>query len=603
MKKTIVSGLVLAAACAWGATDPADIAAFRDARFGMFIHYGLYAQLGGRWKGEKMEYIGEWIQSRFRIPNAVYSALAKEFNPSKFDADEWAREAKDAGMEYMVLTTKHHEGFAMFGSKASDYNIVDATPFKRDLFGELAAACRRHGLKVGLYYSQCLDWHEHDAADVVERRGTNRGTLKTGMDWGNSWDWPDASKKVIDRYLKAKVYPQLKELLTNYGDIFVIWFDCPMGMTHEQTVELREYVRSLQPHTLVNSRIGLDLGDFGSLGDNQLLAGKSEFPLESPCTLNDTWGFKYDDHNWKSAARVACMLAQTVSCNANFLLNIGPRPDGRFPDASSDVLADLGKWRRKTGFEIRGTAASPFPSAMPWGWCTVAKGNVLQLVVKPEWTGNELELCGIRNRVTAATASFAQDGETLVVKLAPPDDLMPRVVRLTLDGAPDIVPTAMPQNGELVLLPSAAVRTRSGRANDGTKTVLGAAGERFGGKVCEITRRGAFSTWHHPGDAIVWKVAFPKPGRYRVQVCTECREHSGAWRGERTLKLSAAGATVEKAIAKDRPLPQPVYALVESDLGEIEVKSAGETEIVLENVVAGPLAHSHDLMELRLVRQ
>jgi len=598
--KALSLSLVLAAS-AVSAADSADLAAFREARFGMFVHYGLYAQLGGRWKGERMEYIGEWIQSRFRIPNAVYSALAKDFNPVKFDADEWAREARDAGMEYMVLTTKHHEGFAMFGSKASDYNIVDATPFGRDLFGELAAACRRHGLKVGLYYSQCLDWHERDAADVVANRGTNRGNLARGMDWGNSWDWPDASTKDISRYLKAKVYPQLRELLTNYGDIFVIWFDCPMGMTREQTVELREYVRSLQPHTLVNSRIGLELGDFGSLGDNQLLAGRSEFPLESPCTLNDTWGFKYDDHNWKSAYRVACMLAQTVSCNANFLLNVGPRPDGRFPDASSDVLADLGAWRRRTGFEIRGTKASPFPGAMPWGWCTVARDGALQLVVRREWT-RDLELCGIRNRVRSASVPFVQEGELLTLRLAPPDSLMPRVVRVALEGEPDIVGTAMPQNGELVLLPSAAARVRSGAAAGEEKTVLGAAAEKLGGKACEVTRRGAFSTWHHPGDAIVWKASFPKPGRYLATVRTECREHSARWRGERTLRLTVGGESLVKEIAKDRTLPHTVYDLAESVLGMIEVKAAGETEIVLENRSAGPAAHSHDLMELRLVR-
>ena len=602
MKTGILAAVLALATLGANAANPVDVAAFREARFGMFIHYGLYAQLGGRWKGERMEYIGEWIQSRFRIPNAVYSALAKDFNPSKFDADEWAREAKDAGMEYMVLTTKHHEGFAMFASKASDYNIKDATPFGRDLFGELAAACRRHGIKVGLYYSQCLDWHEYDAADVVERRGTNRGNLAKGMDWGNSWDWPDASKKVIDRYLKAKVYPQLKELLTNYGDIFVIWFDCPMGMTHEQTVELREFVRSLQPHTLVNSRIGLDLGDFGSLGDNQLLAGKSEFPLESPCTLNDTWGFKFDDHNWKSSYRVACMLTQTISCNANFLLNIGPRPDGRFPDASSDVLADLGAWRRKTGFEIKGSKASPFPSAMPWGWCTVSKDDVLQLVIRKEWQG-DLELVGIRSRIKSATAPFVQDGETLTIKLAPPDDLMPRVVRLVPEGKLDVVSTAMPQNGELLLLPSAAVRTKSGAATDGEKVVLGAAAERFGGKACEITRRGAFSTWHHPGDTIVWKAAFPKAGRYRALVRTECREHSSKWRGERTLTLTVGKSSIEKAIVADRSLPHTVYDLAESDLGVIEVMAPGETEIVLENRRASATAHSHDLMELRLVRE
>lgn len=190
-------------------------------------------------------------------------------------------------MTYVVLTTKHHEGFSLFASRASDFNVVDATPFGRDVFAELAAACRRHGLKVCLYYSQCLDWHELDAADDVACR---RGNF--GMDWGNAWDWPDASKKDITRYLKNKVYPQLKELLTNYGEIFYIWFDCPFGLTKEQTVELREYVRTLQPNTLVSSRIGYGLGDFGTFGDNQMVADRTTFPIEVAMTLNDTWGLK-----------------------------------------------------------------------------------------------------------------------------------------------------------------------------------------------------------------------------------------------------------------------------------------------------------------------
>ena len=272
---------------------------FRRARFGLFVHWGLYAQAGGRWKGQTMDYIGEWLQSRFRIPNVEYSALAKEFNPVSCNPEAWVRAAKDAGMSYIVLTAKHHEGFAMFKSEASDFNVVDATPFKRDVFAELAAACRKHGVKVCFYYSQCLDWHEPDAADVVESRGGN-----FGMDWGNSWDWPDASKKDMERYLQGKVYPQLKELLTKYGDVFYVWFDTPFGMTAEQTRALREYVRKLSPNTLVNSRIGCGFGDVGSMGDNREFAGRAKGLQESPITLNDTWGFKWDDHNWKSALRL-----------------------------------------------------------------------------------------------------------------------------------------------------------------------------------------------------------------------------------------------------------------------------------------------------------
>ena len=562
------------------AANEADIAAFREARFGMFIHWGLYAQLGGRWKDETMDYIGEWIQSRYQIPNAEYTKLAKDFNPVKFDADEWARQAKDAGMEYVVFTTKHHEGFSMYATKVSDYNIVDATPFRRDVFGELAAACRRHGLKVGLYYSQNLDWHEFDAADPRENVGGRRTALANkGMPWGNSWDWPDATEKNLDRYLQAKVYPQLKELLTNYGDIFVIWFDCPNGMTPQQSKDLKDYVRSLQPHVLVSGRIGNGFGDFDTPGDNQLLAGKSDFPLECPVTLNDTWGFKYDDHNWKTAYRVTCDLMATLSGNANFILNIGPRPDGRFPDASSDVLRELADWRRKTGVQIRGAKESPFAQTMPWGWCAVADGNVLQLVVKSDWT-NELTVCGIRNEIASCTVPFEKSGETLALRLSPPDDCMPRVVRIALKGAPDIDVRLMPQVGELTLHPSAAARVS-------------------GDKSCHVTNRGALTNAHHPGDEIVWKAYFPKAARYAVRVRTETWAHSRPWAGDRRVEVRIGERTVSADLKKDRPLPHTVYDRADSRIGTMDVP-AGECEIAVKTLSSGSEAKYYDVSALIL---
>ena len=565
------------------AVENANVAAFRKSRFGLFLHWGLYAQLGGRWKAQKMGYIGEWIQSKYCIPNAEYAALAKDFNPVQFDADAWAREAKAAGMGYVVLTAKHHEGFAMFATKVSDYNIVDATPFKRDVFGELVAACRRHGLKVGFYYSQNLDWHEEDGGDP-EKGGLSKHPLNKGMHWGNSWDFPDYSKKDLNRYLKAKVYPQVRELLTNYGDIFLIWFDTPKGMTVEQSRELREFVRSIQPNTLVNSRIGNGLGDFGSMHDNQMPVGKNEFPFESPMTLNDTWGFKYDDHNWKSADTVACALMQNISCNANLILNIGPRPDGRFPDAASDVLADLAAWRRTSGVRIAGAGASPFAQVLPWGWVTVVDGNVLQLVVRTDWTG-DLEICGLKNRVSSCSTSFRQDGETLRVTMPPATNLMPRVVFVTLDGAPTVEKLPMPQNGEIILTPSSDCAVESGG----------------GEEKCHVTDRGAFLAWHHPGDAISWQARFAAPGRYRVLVRTENERHSQPWCDDRTVEVSVGTKKVSGALRHDAALPHSVYDRAESVIGEVDVAQAGACALQVKTLAAGEAAVTHALIALRIV--
>ena len=582
------------------AADETDIAAFREARFGMFIHWGLYSQLGGRWKGVTMPHIGEWVQSYFRIPNDEYALLAKNFNPTKFDPDEWARQAKAAGMEYVILTTKHHDGFSMFATKVSPYNVVDATPFGRDVFGELASACRRQGLKVGLYYSQALDWHEFDAADPGGEDPKRRSSLANagGMPWGNSWDWPDASKKDLSRYLKTKVYPQLRELLTNYGEIFVIWFDTPFCLTCEMSRDLREFVRKYQPHVLVNSRIGNGCGDFGSLGDNQMAAGKSEFPLESPVTLNDTWGFKFDDHNWKSGYRVACALVKNISCNANFLLNIGPRPDGLFPDASSDVLAELAQWRKTSGFEIRGAKASPFAQPFPWGWCTLSGDRTLQFVVKNEWT-NDVEVCGIRNDVRACTVPFRKTGDVLLVKVEPQTGFMPRVVRVELAGEPDVDRRLMTQGGVLDLTPDVAERIVQG--NEVDERILSVR-TNLVGRVCRVTQHGSFTDWHHRGDEIGWRAYFPQKGRFQVRLRTESWAHSRPWSGDRTVEIALGGQRLVARLEKDIELEHTVYDRAESVLGDLDVPSAGEYEISVKTLSAGVDSVFHDLTLLRLIR-
>jgi alpha-L-fucosidase len=215
---------------------------FRQAKFGLFIHWGLYAIPAGEWKGQPIAGIGEWIMSRARIPVAEYELLAGQFNPVKFDADAWVRVAREAGQKYLVITSKHHDGFAMFGSRASPYNIVDATPFHRDVMKELSAACQKHGVKLCFYYSQSQDWHHPDGL-------------------GNTWDYDDA-KKDFPKYLNELVKPQVREILTNYGPIGLIWFDTPQRITREQSQELAALVHSIQPDCLVSGRIGNEVGDY-----------------------------------------------------------------------------------------------------------------------------------------------------------------------------------------------------------------------------------------------------------------------------------------------------------------------------------------------------
>ena len=312
---------------------------FREAQYGMMVHWGLYSLIGGEWRGKRMDsrYIGEWAQQYFRIPNAEYAALAKAFNPVCFNADEWVQIARDAGMKYLGFTAKHHDGFAMFHSKVSKFNIVDATPFGRDVVGELAEACRKHGIRLGLYYSQDLDWHERGGGGFTVGKTWSDGA---GY-WTNNWDFKDVTRAEFDRYFEEKSKPQVREILTQYGDLALIWFDIGFTPTKEQSNDLYDLVRKLQPGCLINSRIGCGKCDYTSAGDNEIPDDdKSGMLFETPATLNDTWGYKPHDQNWKSAARVREIREHLKARGANYLLNVGPDPLGRIPAASVDILRE-----------------------------------------------------------------------------------------------------------------------------------------------------------------------------------------------------------------------------------------------------------------------
>ncbi|MCL2774964.1 MAG: alpha-L-fucosidase [Oscillospiraceae bacterium] len=327
---------------------------YKQAKYGMMVHWGLYSILGGEWKGKRTPLIGEWIQSYFGIRNEEYSQLSSIFNPIYFSAEEWVTFAKNCGMQYIVVTSKHHEGFALYRSKADSYNMADATPFKRDVIAELAEACYKHGMKLGLYYSQELDWHDPDGG------GYDKTTGCSGIGWSNIWDYPDNSKKDFKRCFENKIKPQVEEILTQYGDLCLIWFDTPGVITKAQSLELHDMIKKYQPDCLINSRIGNGTYDYVSLGDNEIpdkmpetskktdsgadmngLEGFKYSPYglyETAATLNDTWGYKYFDHSWKSPETVLKNKNHLNSMGINYLLNVGPDALGRIPSISQDIL-------------------------------------------------------------------------------------------------------------------------------------------------------------------------------------------------------------------------------------------------------------------------
>jgi alpha-L-fucosidase len=315
---------------------------FDQAKYGLFINWGLYSIPAGEWKGKPIGGIGEWIMHNARIPVKEYELLAKQFNPTKFNADEWAQLAVDAGMKYLVFDCKHHDGFALYRSAVSAYNCYDGTPWKRDPFKELQEACAKRNITFCFYYSQAQDWHEPNGA-------------------GNSWDFPPNDKKDFDQYLRDKAIPQVKELLTHYGPIGLIWFDTPALMTPERSKQVADLVRSIQPNTLINSRLGSGgYHDYQSRGDNEIPHSVTPGAWETAATVNDTWGFKKDDHRWKTPEDICFKLVDIVSKGGNYLLNVGPDGDGAIPQPSQDILRNVGAWLKTNGEAIYGAGRTPF---------------------------------------------------------------------------------------------------------------------------------------------------------------------------------------------------------------------------------------------------
>lgn len=320
---------------------------WRDARFGLFIHWGLYAIPAGSWNGQEIPGIGEWIQQRARIPAADYQQLAKQFNPVRFSAAEWVSLAKRAGQKYLVITAKHHDGFCLFKSDYTPYNIVDSTPFGRDVIAELAQECASQGIRFGLYYSQTQDWHHPDGA-MAQHPDESK----------EEWETREAQKDFAS-YIDNFVKPQVTELLTKYGPIGLIWFDTPMYIQEKQSLGLLDLVHQLQPDCLVCGRVGNALGDYASARDNSIPDRLIQLDWETPATINDTWGFKANDDHWKSNEDLLRKLTDIASKGGNYLLNIGPTADGTIPQTSIERLQTMGDWLSINGEAIYGTKAGP----------------------------------------------------------------------------------------------------------------------------------------------------------------------------------------------------------------------------------------------------
>jgi len=330
---------------------------WKDARFGMFIHWGIYSVPAGVHNGKEIPWLGEWIMNKGQIPVAEYRKYAKDFNPHDWNAEAVVRLAKAAGMKYIVITTKHHDGFAMYDSDVSDWNIMDATPFGRDPIAELATACREHGIKLGFYYSQAQDWSHKGGEAWQWGEDPNRPGKHTWLPGGH---WDEAQKGAFDAYLKNIALPQVEEILTKYGDIAVIWFDTPAGMTKERAEPFMELVKKHHPRILINNRLGGGFkGDFTTPEQNIPATGL-DYDWETCMTMNDTWGYKTTDHSWKGPEVLINMLIETSSKGGNFLLNIGPDERGNIPAPTVNALLAVSEWMDVNSEAIYETDASRF---------------------------------------------------------------------------------------------------------------------------------------------------------------------------------------------------------------------------------------------------
>lgn len=361
---------------------------WKEAKYGMFIHWGLYSVPAGVHNGVQADWYSEWIQSTLKIPVTDYAQYAARFNPQQFDAEAWVKLAKAAGMKYMVFTAKHHEGFAMFDSKASDFDIMDASPYGKDIVAALAKACKKHGMPFGLYYSQAQDWHH---------RG---GSAMNGQ-------WDDAQKGDMDKYLDEVAVPQVKEILSNYGDIKILWWDTPTGMNPDRAAKFLPELAK-HPNLIYNDRLGGNVhGDLETPEQYIPATGIPGKNWEACMTMNESWGYKSSDNKWKNAGVIVRNLVDIASKGGNYLLNVGPTAQGIIPQPSVEILTQVGQWMDTNGEAIYGTSASPY-RRLDWnGRCTqkmVGKKHMLYLHVYDMPSDGVLKLQGMGTKVKKAYA-------------------------------------------------------------------------------------------------------------------------------------------------------------------------------------------------------
>lgn len=524
---------------------------WKEAKYGMFIHWGLYAVPGGKWNGKDVATAGEWILNGAQIKVKDYEPLLKQFNPVKFNADEWVAIAKRAGMKYIVITSKHHDGFALFDSKQTDWDVM-STPYGRDILKQLAAACKKGGIKLCFYHS-IMDWHH---PDYLPRRP-----------WDPRPEWTPKFERYVD-FMKG----QLKELLTNYGDIGVLWFDGEWEgtWTADKGVDLYHYVRSLQPKIIVNNRVskgrsgmagmtqGDHVGDFGTPEQEIPASGLPGVDWESCMTFNGSWGYYDSDKNWKSTQTIVENLVDIVSKGGNYLLNVGPDALGLIPKPCVDRLDEAGAWLKVNGEAIYGAQPGPLPKPLPWGRITT-KGKKMYFHV---FAGNsgQVTLSGISGQfgpfkplAGGASITPRQTPEGITISLPASRSSLPQVYVTEVRGEIKFVKPLVkqPSTGAWVL--GAKVAEATGHANyEAAKDCIG--------------------FWTSADSTVSWPVRVSRGGRYQVEVTFACEPGSEG----SLVEISLTGGRTVMKVTKTKGWSD----FVTESVGEIQVKEGEGTLLV-----------------------
>jgi alpha-L-fucosidase len=558
---------------------------WKDAKYGLFLHFGLYSVWGGEYKGEMTPKLVEWMQNTMKIPLSEYKKLLKQFNPVKFNADTWARFAKDAGMKYVVLTSKHHDGFALWDSKASDYDVM-ATPFKKDIVKELKDACHKYGLKFGLYYSHNIDWE--DPNNLV---GGGKGNGGNSSAWTNTTDF-DPLKMNKQVYLEKKAFPQLKELLTNYGKIDILWFDMGTGLSNTEVRQFVKIARELQPQILISSRVGGESGekylqrdmlfDFYTPDDNFFTGDTLAMPWEMVGTTNTSWGYRKGDNHWRSSKFILTSLLACASRNGNYMINVGPLPDGTFPNQSSALLQSVGKWLQKNGDAVYGADKSPFPWNYDWGFVTQKPGKLFLSVM--EWpTKEKLHLNGLLSQVKKVylldggkELKYEQKGRFLTIDVAGinPDSLATAIV--------------VEYNGKLETTAVIAQGTANNISLD-----------RIAGSYDQLHK------------LTTWKFEIQNPGIFKVQIISneKGRHDSPEWIGsEQAGAIQSAGQIIPIKLKRDNEIIDPslfFYKRITSNIGELKFDKPGKYSLQLKDfeIDARKYGKGLGLQKIELIRE